>query len=71
MINRCFPKSKHVSHLPGNKREYKAAVHDFLELAYFSKMPSEEKIDLVQSTTSQVLELEEEEFEEQRRASAA
>ena len=73
VVARCFDKSKHVSHLPGNKREYVAAVHNFLELAYFSKLPSE-RIDLVQSTASQprkLLEVEEEEFEERRRATAA
>ena len=73
VVARCFDKSKHVSHLPGNKREYVAAVHNFLELAYFSKLPSE-RIDLVQPTTSQprkLLEVEEEEFEERRRATAA
>ena len=73
VVARCFAKSKHVSHLPGNKREYVAAVHNFLELAYFSKLPSE-RIDLVQSSTSRprkVFEVEEEEFEERRRATAA
>ena len=73
VVARCFDKSKHVSHLPGNKREYVAAVHNFLELAYFSKLPPE-RIDLVQSSTSQprkVFEVEEEEFEERRRATAA
>ena len=73
VVARCFDKSKHVSHLPGNKREYAAAVHNFLELAYFSKLPSEEKIGSVKSDMSQprrVLELEEEEFEDLRRATA-
>ena len=50
-----------------------AAVHNFLELAYFSKLPSEEKIVSVKSTSPQprrVLELEDEEFEDLRRATA-
>ena len=77
VVARRFPKSKHVSHLPGNRREYVAAVHDFLELAYFSKLQSSEesRVDFAQSPTSQPRKIaemeEEEELEDMRRATAA
>ena len=77
VVARRFPKSKHVSHLPGNRREYEAAVHDFLELAYFSKLQSSEesRADFAQSPTSQPRKIaemeEEEELEDMRRATAA
>ena len=77
VVARRFPKSKHVSHLPGNRREYVAAVHDFLELAYFSKLQSSEesRADFAQSPTSQPRKIaemeEEEELEDMRRATAA
>ena len=38
VVAKCFNKSRHVSHLPGNKKEYVASVHNFLEQAYFTKV---------------------------------
>ena len=69
VVAKCFDRSKHVSHLPGNKKEYVAAVHNFLELAYFSKLP----LTKLESTTTEpikVVEIEEE-VEDTRRASTA
>ena len=71
VVARCFEKSRHVEHLRGNKSEYVAAVHNFLDMAYFSRLP----VARVEDTTQPMRLVSklhvEEEFEDSRRATAA